>query len=94
MRYLYSPDIDPTSAAFQTSRRHLHAPPTRKPTAKTMADLINLTLRDEMRRDERIVIFGEDVADCSRERYLEAKISQGQGRSLQAHRRLAVRLRI
>jgi 2-oxoisovalerate dehydrogenase E1 component len=81
MKYVYSPDIDPASATFDTQP----APPEsatsdgKKPTTKTMADLINATLRDEMKRDERIVIFGEDVADVSREEYLKRKLVKGKG---------------
>ena len=80
MQYVYSPDLDPTSAAFDTQAVVVpDAADGKKPAPKTMADLINATLRDEMRRDERIVIFGEDVADCSREEYLKRKLVKGKG---------------
>ena len=84
--FVYSPDLDPTSATFesQPAASTLAAETAadgKRPAAanKTMADLINTTLRDEMRRDERIVIFGEDVADCSREEYLKQKLVKGKG---------------
>jgi len=79
-KYVYSPDVDPASPAFDTQPappESAATPDGKKPTTKTMADLINATLRDEMKRDERIVIFGEDVADVSREEYL--KLVKGKG---------------
>ncbi|MGD0987619.1 MAG: dehydrogenase E1 component subunit alpha/beta [Candidatus Sulfotelmatobacter sp.] len=79
MNYVYSPDVDPTSAAFDSQPNGSDSSDGKKPAAKTMADLINTTLRDEMKRDERIVIFGEDVADCSREEYLKRKLVKGKG---------------
>src|SRR5579863_10377231 len=80
MKYVYSPDIDPTSSAFDTQPVVPEVPADgKKIPAKTMADVITATLRDEMRRDERIVIFGEDVGDCSREEYLKRKLVKGKG---------------
>jgi 2-oxoisovalerate dehydrogenase E1 component len=61
--HVYSPDVDPTSDAFASP-----AVPDGTPT--TMVDLLNACLRDEMRRDPKIVLFGEDVADVSREEAL------------------------
>jgi 2-oxoisovalerate dehydrogenase E1 component len=91
-QFLYSPDLDPTSSAFDTqvstggdartpnnNSVQTQAGQEKKVAPKTMADLINATLRDEMKRDERVVIFGEDVADCSREEYLRQKMVKGKG---------------
>jgi len=66
-RHVYSDDIDPTSAAFATELKQDAASDAK---SRTMADLINACLHDEMRRDLRIVVFGEDVADASREEAL------------------------
>ena len=79
-QFVYSPDLDPTSSAFQTEA--VHPTPSQKATSspeRTMADLINACLKDEMRRDPRIVMFGEDIADCSREEYLKDKKVKGKG---------------
>ncbi len=79
MQYIYSPDLDPASSAFDTEPTAGDAGDGKKAAPKTMADLINATLRDEMARDERVLIFGEDVADCSREQYLQEKLIKGKG---------------
>ena len=63
LAFVTSGTVDPTAAAFATAPQ-----PSGNPT--TMVDLLNACLRDEMRRDPRVVVFGEDVADASREQAL------------------------
>jgi len=68
--WVFSPDVDPASAAFDTA-----AVPEGK--LDTMVAAINRTLRDEMSRNPAIVMFGEDVADATREEALSAVSGKG-----------------
>jgi 2-oxoisovalerate dehydrogenase E1 component len=82
-KHVYSEDLDPTRASFTTE--HAQEPGStngKSASAKgsaprTMADLINACLHDEMRRDPRIVVYGEDVADASREEALREVKGKG-----------------
>ena len=74
LRNQYSENLKPTDVCFDVA-----AQATVETNERTMADLINTCLRDEMRRDERIVVFGEDVADATRAEALKEGKVKGKG---------------
>jgi 2-oxoisovalerate dehydrogenase E1 component len=74
LRHVYSEHYDPTDPSLASAPAR-----TADSQERTMADLINCCLKDEMRRDPRIVVFGEDVADASREEYIEQGLVKGKG---------------
>jgi 2-oxoisovalerate dehydrogenase E1 component len=74
LRHVYSEELSPMDGRFDTKPQA-----TADSTERTMADLINCCLKDEMRRDERVVVFGEDVADATRDEALRAGKVKGKG---------------
>ena len=73
-KHVYSESLNVSDRRFSTEPRA-----TVDSSERTMADLINLCLKDEMRRDDRIVVFGEDVADATRDGALRAGKIKGKG---------------
>ena len=62
--YVFSANVDPASERFAVAK------PTDGGQPETILQSINYCLRDEMQRNPRIVLFGEDVADASHEHVL------------------------
>ncbi len=73
-KHVYSENLSSQDARFATEPVQ-----TADATERTMADLINCCLKDEMRRDERVVVFGEDVADATRDAALRDGRIKGKG---------------
>ncbi len=80
-KHVYSEALKPTDPLFDTAPERDATETADRPERidRTMADAINSTLRDEMRRDPRIVVFGEDVADASRDHHLKSGALKGKG---------------
>jgi 2-oxoisovalerate dehydrogenase E1 component len=76
LRFLYSESVDPTGPDFDSE-------PQFTGDHRTMVDEINLTIDEELTRDARVIVFGEDVADCGAPR--ESGASERQRRRLQSH---------
>jgi 2-oxoisovalerate dehydrogenase E1 component len=71
-QFVYSMEVDPTSKGFDNEEGAQVSG-----NAGTMVDNINRCLHEEMARDTRIIVFGEDVADVSREQYLDKVKGKG-----------------
>jgi len=72
LQYVYSPNVDPTSDRFATAPKIENTEQ-----SETLLQLINYCLRDEMKRNPRIIMFGEDVADASVETVLQEAKGKG-----------------
>jgi len=70
--YVYSPEVDPRGAAFDNEEKASFSG-----AELTMVDLINRCLHEEMERDPRVVVLGEDVADVSRAQHLDKVKGKG-----------------
>jgi 2-oxoisovalerate dehydrogenase E1 component len=85
--FVFSPSVDPTSRQFSTESTDQGVP-------ETMVAAINATLKDEMARNPQIIVFGQDVADVSREEALALvtgkggvfKVTHGLQRAFGSHR--------
>jgi 2-oxoisovalerate dehydrogenase E1 component len=82
-KHVYSEDLDITRPAFAIEEPAAAGMAAGKSKSsqgsapRTMADAINACLHDEMQHDERIVVYGEDVADASRESALSEVKGKG-----------------
>ena len=68
--HVYSPTVDPTGRAFESDPQ-----PSGEP--RTMADLLNACLHDELKRNPRMIVYGQDVADCTHEQNLNQVKGKG-----------------
>jgi 2-oxoisovalerate dehydrogenase E1 component len=68
--HVYSEEVDPAGQGFHTEPEFEGDP-------LTMVDLLNRCLKDEMRRDPGILVFGEDIADVSADEHIERVKGKG-----------------
>ncbi len=69
--HVYS-DVDVTGELFDTENE-----PQSSGGPVTMVDLLNRCLKDEMRNDPTILVFGEDIADISADEHIERVKGKG-----------------
>ena len=70
LKFVYSPDVDPTSDAFEST-------PASGGQSESIVGSINRCLHEELQRDARIVVFGEDVADCGQDDAVDEVTGKG-----------------